>query len=147
MYPSPAYPAGILADRYTIEGVIGSGGASVVYAAVDRRLDRRVALKLIDPPAVADEHFRHLALSESRIAASIDHPNIVPIYDAGEAGDRLYIAMRLVEGSDLRRLLRAHAPLPPERALAIGGQVAAALDAAHARGLMHRDVKPANILL
>jgi serine/threonine-protein kinase len=120
---------------------------SVVYAAHDRQLRRPVALKVLLAPADDDPRFRERFLHESRLAASIDHPNVIPVYDAGEADGLLYIAMRLVHGTDLRVLLRRQGPLEPERALAIAGQAASALDAAHARGLLHRDVKPGNILL
>ena len=119
----------------------------VVYRAFDARLGRPVALKLIAPERAQDVRFRERFLVESQLAASLDHSNVVPVYDAGEADGRLYIAMRYVEGTDLRTLLAREAPLDPERALALVGQVAAALDAAHARGLVHREVKPANILV
>jgi Novel STAND NTPase 1/Protein kinase domain/AAA ATPase domain len=132
---------------YDIEAVIGRGGMGVVYRALDSRLGRPIALKLIAPERAQDERFRERFLRESQLAASLDHSNVVPVYDAGEADGHLYIAMRYVEGIDLQTLLAREAPLPPERALALVGQVAAALDAAHARGLVHRDVKPANILV
>ena len=132
---------------YEIEAVIGRGGMGVVYRAFDARLGRPVALKLIAPERAQDVRFRERFLVESQLAASLDHSNVVPVYDAGEADGRLYIAMRYVEGTDLRTLLEREAPLDPERALALVGQVAAALDAAHARGLVHRDVKPANVLV
>ena len=132
---------------YEIEAVLGHGGMGVVYRAFDARLGRPVALKLIAPERAQDSRFRERFLVESQLAASLDHSNVVPVYDAGEADGRLYIAMRYVEGTDLGTLLAREAPLDPERALALVGQVAAALDAAHARGLVHRDVKPANILV
>ena len=119
---------------------------SVVYLAEDLRLKRQVALKLLVPPLTEDEAFRERFLQESQLAASLDHPNVVPIFSAGEAGDELYIAMRYVEGQDLKVLLRAGA-LAPERAIRICSQVADALDFAHERGLVHRDVKPSNVLL
>ena len=119
----------------------------VVYRAFDARLGRPVALKLIAPERAQDVRFRERFLVESQLAASLDHSNVVPVYDAGEADGRLYIAMRYVEGTDLGTLLEREAPLDPQRALALVGQVAAALDAAHARGLVHRDVKPANVLV
>src|SRR5438128_2605361 len=120
---------------------------SVVYRAHDLRLKRKVALKLLAPELAGDERFRERFLRESQLAASLDHPNIVPIYDAGEAEGVLYIAMRYVKGSDLRELLRRDSALAPARALAIVAQAAAGLDAAHRRGLVHRDVKPGNILI
>jgi YVTN family beta-propeller protein len=132
---------------YRIERMLGRGGMSSVYLAEHLRLHRKVALKLLAPERAADERFRERFLRESQIAASLDHPNVVPLYDADEADGVLYIAMRYVEGSDLRELLRRHSPLPPARALGIVGQAAAGLDAAHRRGLVHRDVKPGNILL
>jgi tRNA A-37 threonylcarbamoyl transferase component Bud32/streptogramin lyase len=131
---------------YRIEALIGQGGMSVVYLAEDLRLRRRVALKLLAPALAEDEAFRERFLEESQLAASLDHPNVVPIFAAGEAGDELYIAMRYVEGQDLKQLLR-EGPLEPERAIRVCSQVADALDFAHGRGLVHRDVKPSNVLL
>src|SRR5436309_4670481 len=132
---------------YRIEGLLGRGGMSVVYLAHDLRLKRNVALKLLAPELAEDEGFRARFLRESQLAASLDHPNVVPVYEAGEVDGLLYIAMRYVLGTDLKALLRREAPLTQEGALALVGQVASALDAAHERGLVHRDVKPSNILL
>jgi DNA-binding beta-propeller fold protein YncE len=132
---------------YRIERVLGRGGMSVVYLAQDLRLKRNVALKLLAPELAEDEGFRMRFLRESQLAASLDHPNVVPVYEAGEVDGLLYIAMRYVLGIDLKALLRAEGALAPERALALVGQVASALDAAHERGLVHRDVKPSNVLL
>jgi streptogramin lyase/predicted Ser/Thr protein kinase len=132
---------------YQIEGVIGRGGMSVVYLAEHVRLGRKVALKVLAPELAGSERFHDRFLRESKLAASIDHPNIVPIYDADEAEGVLYIAMRYVEGSDLKQAIRDQGRLEPLRTSAIVDQVASALDAAHARGLVHRDVKPANVLL
>jgi ABC-type branched-subunit amino acid transport system substrate-binding protein/tRNA A-37 threonylcarbamoyl transferase component Bud32 len=120
---------------------------SVVYRAEDLRLKRKVALKLMAPELAEDERFRERFLRESELAASIDHPSIVPIYEAGEVDGQLYIAMRYVEGTDLKVLLHAEGSLEPKRALALLEQVGTALDAAHQRGLVHRDVKPANVLI
>jgi serine/threonine protein kinase/streptogramin lyase len=132
---------------YRIEEVIGRGGMSVVYLAEHARLERKVALKVLAPELAGSERFHDRFLRESKLAASLDHPNIVPIYDADEADGVLYIAMRYVEGSDLKQTIRDSGRLDPLRTSAIVDQVASALDAAHARGLVHRDVKPANVLL
>ena len=130
---------------YRIVALRGRGGMSVVYRAENPRLGNEVALKLLSAELAEDESFRERFVRESRTAASISHPHIIPIYDAGDADGVLYIAMRYVEGPDLKMLARDG--LPPARVLRLGAQVASALDAAHARGLIHRDVKPANILL
>src|SRR5438552_3709472 len=132
---------------YRIESLLGRGGMGVVYRAHELALDRKVALKVLAPELAEDEGFRERFLRESRLAASLDHPAIVPIYDAGEVAGQLYIAMRLVEGTDLKRLLATEGVLGPERALALLEQVGDALDAAHERGLVHRDVKPSNVLV
>ncbi|MEA2253797.1 MAG: hypothetical protein QOG70_4039 [Solirubrobacteraceae bacterium] len=132
---------------HRILGIAGRGGMGVVYRATQLDLDRPVALKLIAPQLAEDPDFRERFERESRAAASIDHPNVIPIYYTGEHEGALYIAMRYVEGSDLRTLVRAAGRLEPERAAQIVSQVGSALDAAHARGIVHRDVKPANVLL
>jgi len=132
---------------YRIEEQIGHGGMGIVYQAYDLRLKRTVALKLVTPELALDERFRERFARETELAISLEHPNVVPIHDAGDVAGRLYLAMRLVAGRDLRKLLRAEGALEPSRALAICRQVANALDAAHAKGLVHRDVKPSNILL
>ena len=132
---------------YRVEALLGRGGMSVVYRAHDLALHRKVALKLLAPELAGDERFRSRFLRESRVAASLDHPNVIPIYEAGEAEGLLCIAMRYVEGTDLKRLLREEGALTPEQALAYCSQVASALDAAHAHGLVHRDVKPSNVLI
>jgi WD40 repeat protein/tRNA A-37 threonylcarbamoyl transferase component Bud32 len=132
---------------YRIESLLGCGGMSVVYLAEDLRLKRRVALKLLAARLAEDESFRDRFLRESELAASIDHPNIVPIYEAGTNEGRLFIAMRYVEGRDLKERLQQRGRLHPADATDILAQVASALDAAHARGLVHRDVKPSNVLL
>jgi YVTN family beta-propeller protein len=132
---------------YQIRALLGRGGMGVVYLAEQERPHRQVALKLLLAPVATSGAFRERFLRESELAAAIDHPNVLPVYDAGETDGVLWIAMRHVDGIDLAALLARNGPLAPEQALAIGGQVAGALDAAHARGLVHRDVKPGNVLL
>jgi Protein kinase domain len=132
---------------YRIEGVAGRGGMGVVYRAVQLALDRRVALKVIAPEYAADAEFRRRFERESRMAGSIRHPNVITIYDAREEDGLLFITMDYIEGTDLRTVLSERGRLDPARATDLVGQVASALDAAHARGLVHRDVKPANVLL
>ncbi|MFI6497012.1 serine/threonine protein kinase [Nonomuraea typhae] len=133
---------------YVIENVVGKGGMAVVYLALDPRLGRRVALKILNPVLSVDDRFRQRFILESRTVASIEHPNIIPIYEANaDPSGVLYIAMRYVDGSDLRRFIYDRGPLPVAQVNMIFAQVAAALDAAHAHDLIHRDVKPANILM
>jgi serine/threonine-protein kinase len=132
---------------YRVESEIGRGGMAVVYRAKDLRLDRTVALKLLAPELARNDTFRLRFTHESRVAAAIDHPHIVPVFEAGETDGVLYIAMRFVEGRDLRHLLDREGPLPLEAATRIAAQVASALDAAHDHGLVHRDVKPGNVLV
>src|SRR5215204_1796485 len=119
----------------------------IVYRATQISLGRPVALKLIAPEHAADGGFRERFQRESRMAAAIDHPNVIPVYEAGEEDGRLYLVMRWVAGTDLHRLLRERGRLQPREAAAIVSQVAGALDAVHTAGLVHRDVKPANVLL
>ncbi len=130
-----------------VEDVISHGDMGVVYRAEELALQREVALKLIRPENSRDERFRERFRRESRIAAAIDHPNVIPVFDAGDQDGVLYITMRLVEGTDMRALIAAEGPIEPLRAARIVRQVGAALDAAHARGMLHRDVKPSNVLL
>jgi YVTN family beta-propeller protein len=132
---------------YRIDELIGRGGMGVVYRAFDLRLKRTVALKVMAPELSLDARFRDRFSSEAELAVSLEHPNVVPIYDAGDIDGRLYLAMRYVEGTDLRVILHAEGALDKDRALAVARQVANALDAAHAKGLVHRDVKPSNVLL
>jgi hypothetical protein len=132
---------------YRIESRLGRGGMGILYLAIEPGLERRVALKLIAPEAAADDVFARRFAEESRIAASIEHPNVVPIYAAGEERGVPWIAMRYVAGSDLGRRIAREGRLDPEQAVALIAQVGNGLDAIHAAGLVHRDVKPANVLL
>jgi serine/threonine-protein kinase len=141
------FPVGARIAGYQIQELLGRGGMAVVYRAADVRLGRQVALKVLAPELTKDSGFRQRFIRESRAGASVDHPNIIPVFEAGEAEGVLFIAMRFVAGRDVRALLDREGPLPPERAVSIATQIASALDTAHARGLVHRDVKPANMLL
>jgi DNA-binding beta-propeller fold protein YncE/predicted Ser/Thr protein kinase len=132
---------------FRIESEIGRGGMGVVYLANQHYPDRKVALKLLSPDLASDPAFRERFVHESNAAASTEHPNIVPVYGAGEADGQLYLAMRFIEGTDLASLLSLEGALSPERATRMCAEIAEALDAAHERGLIHRDVKPGNILL
>ena len=142
-----AVSVGSLVAGYRLDQQIGQGGMAVVYRAHDSRLDRDVALKVLAPALAADDSFRQRFIRESRAAAAVDNAHIIPVYEAGEEHGVLFIAMRFVRGGDVRTLLDQQGPLSPERASEILSQAAGALDAAHARGLVHRDVKPANMLL
>jgi DNA-binding beta-propeller fold protein YncE/tRNA A-37 threonylcarbamoyl transferase component Bud32 len=144
--PPGGMSVGSFVAGYRLEEQIGRGGMAVVYRAHDPHLDRRVALKILAPELARDEEFRQRFIRESRAAAAVDHPNIIPIYDAGEADGILFIAMRFVEGRDVQTLIDSADPLPTARICDIVTQVASALDAAHAHGLVHRDVKPGNML-
>jgi predicted Ser/Thr protein kinase len=132
---------------YTIDALLGRGGMGTVYLATHERLGRKVALKLLAPQLAHDDAFRARFLRESRLAASLDHPNVIPIYDAAEIQDVLYLAMRYVNGPSLQALVRERGPLGVGEMSRIADQVAGALDAAHRAGLVHRDVKPANVLV
>ncbi len=150
--PAPIAPPGELTIGSTfaghrVDGVAGRGGMGVVYRATDLTLDRRVALKLIAPSLAADPVFRARFELECRLAAAIDHPHAVEPFRAGEERGQLYVTMRYVEGTDLRMLLRSAGRLEPLRAATIVDEVAGALDEAHRHGLVHRDVKPANVLI
>lgn len=133
--------------NYRIEGLAGRGGMGLVYRARQKRPDRTVAIKVIAPELAADPDFRARFEDESATAAQIEHPNVIPVYEVGDEDGLLYIAMRYVDGIDLGRLLADSGPLPPQRAAHLVSQASAALDAAHARGLVHRDIKPGNILV
>src|SRR5262249_7442455 len=132
---------------YQLESRVGSGGTAVVFRARDERLNRTVALKILTPDLGVDAEFRERFIRESRAAAAVDRPPIIPVYAAGEAEDMLYIAMRYVPGGDLHSVLDREGPLSASRTAAFVSPVASALDAAHAVRLVHRDVKPANILV
>ena len=144
---APQSRVGTRVGGYELEDLLGQGGMGVVYRARHLHLDRLAALKLLNPELAGDAAFRERFLRESRTAATLHHPNIVTVYDAGDADGLLYIAMQLVEGSDLAELLDRTGALEPQRAITIAAQIADALDAAHAKGLVHRDVKPANVLI
>ena len=144
---SPTVAPGSTFAGYRIESPIGRGGMGVVYLATDLSLERPVALKLIAPEHAQDERFRRRFLKEPRLAAALEHPNVVPIYEAREHDGQLYLAMRYVPGEDLKTRIARTGPPPRGEAVRTLAQVADALDAAHRRGLIHRDVKPANILL
>ena len=132
---------------YRIRSVLGRGGMSVVYQAENLRLSSVIALKVLAPELAADDVFRARFLEESRIAASLNHPNVIPIYDMGSHDELLYIAMRYVSGTDLRQMIKKRGRILPATALFLVGQAARALDAAHRKGLVHRDVKPGNLLI
>ena len=132
---------------YRMRAVLGRGGMSVVYQAENMRLNNVIALKVLAPELAADDMFRARFLEESRIAASLNHPNVIPIYDMGSSNGLLYIAMRYVSGTDMRQMIKKRGRIQPETALFLLAQAARALDTAHHRGLVHRDVKPGNLLI
>jgi serine/threonine protein kinase len=143
----PGLAPGMVVAGYRVEWRIGAGGMAMVFRARDESLGRTVALKVLAPALADDAAFRERFIRESRAAAVVDHPHIIPVYGAGEFEGVLYIAMRYVAGGDLRALLQREGPLPPSRAAFLLSPLASALDAGHAAGLVHRDVKPANVLI
>ncbi|HUC56924.1 MAG TPA: serine/threonine-protein kinase [Streptosporangiaceae bacterium] len=140
-------PAGSRIAGYVIERELGAGGMATVYLAADERLNRRVALKVLSAELAEDNAFRLRFIRESRVAASVDDPHIIPVFEAGESAGVLFIAMRYVPGGDVHTHIRESGPLPKSKAALILSQVASALDAAHRHDLVHRDVKPANMLM
>ena len=139
--------AGSVLAGFRVERLLGRGGMGAVYLAEDVHLRRKVAIKVLAREVADDERFRRRFLVESQLAASLEHPHIVPIYAAGDEDGVLYLATKYVEGFDLRALIEAHERVADDRTVALLGQIGDALDTAHALGLVHRDVKPANILI
>ncbi|RPH33409.1 MAG: serine/threonine protein kinase, partial [Chloroflexi bacterium] len=139
----------VIAGRYRLIAVVGEGGMATVWRAMDEQLGREVAVKILRPQFGADPGFAARFRNEARAAGALSHPNVVQVYDFGtdvDAGDQ-YIVMQLVEGQDLASILHERGPLEVDEAVMIGASVADALDAAHRAGLIHRDIKPGNILL
>jgi serine/threonine protein kinase len=132
---------------YKVESVVGAGGIGILYRARQIRLDRPVALKLVEPEVARDPVIRERLRREARMVAALDHPNVVPLYEAGEERGTVYIVTRWVEGTELGTLVQSHGPLEPGRAARTAAQIAAALEVAHEQGLVHRDVKPSNVIL
>jgi serine/threonine protein kinase len=144
---SPLLSPGSVIAGYEVESVVGSGGIGVLYRARQLRLDRPVALKLVDPESAGDPVVRERLRREARTLAALDHPNVVPLYEAGDENGTVYIATRWVEGTELGTLLRRDGPLEPRRAARIAAQIASALEVAHEKSLIHRDVKPSNVIV
>jgi serine/threonine protein kinase len=132
---------------YQVENVVGLGGIGILYRARQLRLDRLVALKLVEPDVARDPVVRERLRREARAVASLDHPNVVPLYEAGEEEGNVYIVTRWIEGTELGTLIQRDGPLPPPQAARLAAQIASALEIAHERGLIHRDVKPSNVIL
>jgi serine/threonine-protein kinase len=138
---------GLVLGKYLLLERLGAGGMAVVFKAQHRRLRRTDALKVVRPERLADPRVLPCFLHEAQAAARLSHPNVVTVYDAGEAGGRLFLAMEYVEGTDLERLVQGGGPLPVARACAYARQAALGIQHAHDRGLVHRDLKPSNLLL
>ncbi|HVP03548.1 MAG TPA: serine/threonine-protein kinase [Solirubrobacteraceae bacterium] len=132
---------------YELESVVGAGGTGILYRARQLRLDRPVALKLVEPEVARDPVIRERLRREARTVAALEHPNVVPLYAAGEEDGTVYIVTQWIDGTELGTLIRTDGPLEPGRAARIAAQIAAALDVAHAQGLVHRDVKPSNVIV
>jgi len=139
--------AGSTFAGYEIEGVVGSGGVGILYRARQLRLDRPVALKLVEPDIASDAVIRERLRRETRTVAALDHPNIAPLYEAGEQDGTIYIVTRWVEGTELGELIRRESPVEPARAARLAAQIADALELAHEKGLVHRAVKPSNVIV
>jgi serine/threonine protein kinase len=132
---------------YEVESVVGSGGIGILYRARQLRLDRPVALKLVEPDVAEEPVVRERLRREARTVAALDHPNVVPLYDAGVEDGTVYIATRWVEGTELGTLIQSDGPMEPVRAARVAAQIAFALEVAHEKGLLHRDVKPSNMIV
>jgi serine/threonine protein kinase len=132
---------------YEVESVVGLGGIGILYRARQIRLDRPVALKLVEPTVARDPVIRERLRREARTVASLDHPNVVPLYEAGEEDGTVYIVTRWVEGTELGTLIHDTGPLEPARAARIAAQIADALEIAGEQGLVHRDIKPSNVIV
>jgi serine/threonine protein kinase len=140
-------PPGSVIAGYQVESVVGSGGIGVLYRARQLRLNRPVALKVVEPEVAADPVVRERLRREARTVAALDHPNVVPLYEAGEENGTVFIATRWVDGTELGMLINSEGPLEPHRAARVAAQIASALEVAHEKGLVHRDIKPSNVIL
>src|SRR5579872_4926789 len=136
----------VLGTRYRLVSPLGEGGMATVFTGQDERLGRKVAIKILSENLVRDPGFIKRFQAEAEAAANLTHPNIVSIYDVGQDGDRHYIVMELVNGRNLKEIIHDRAPLPPAQAVGIAAQILDGLAYAHSHGLVHRDIKPQNIL-